>query len=273
MEFEKIVSKSNERIKTLVKLQDRRSREHFQKFIIEGLREVERALESKVKLLEIYFCPELFSKNESVSTVQRAYNLGLQITEVTRDVFEKISFREGPDGILAVGLPYVLDFDQIALTQKPLILVIEAIEKPGNLGALIRTAEAAGVEAILMSDPVVDLFNPQVIRASQGLVFKLPIIVSENDKVLDFLLQNNIQILATTPHVKEPYWSVDMQGPTAILLGSEKSGLSEFWLEKNAQNKKIVPITIPMLGSSDSLNVNAAATIVLFEAVRQRYNP
>jgi RNA methyltransferase, TrmH family len=267
MGFEKITSKQNERIRAVVKLQDRRSRQRFHKFIIEGVREVERAVEGNIQLTEFYYCPELFSIPAHQTLLKKVYHLSIPIIELTREVFEKVSLREGPDGVLALGIPLIFTFSQLLLRPSPLLLVVESIEKPGNLGALIRTAEAVGADALFVADPVVDIFNPQVIRTSQGQVFKLPVIVSDNTGILKFLTEHSMQILATTPHVQKPYWSVQLTQPTALLIGSEKEGLSSFWL---SQTSCIQRITIPMLGSGDSLNVNAAAAIILYEALRQR---
>ncbi len=269
MQFEKITSKQNDRIKKVIKLHDKKDREKLQLFIVEGLREIQNALNAGIIFEEIFFCRELNNSPELEACIQKFSSEKCIIKETSRDVFEKMSVREGPDGILGIAQIQRKSLSDIHLPSNPLILVAEGIEKPGNLGALIRTAEAAGVHLLLVADNSVDIFSPHVIRTSQGLVFKLPIVVSSNQNILDFLSQKNIPILLTTPHTRTSYWEQDMTQPTAILVGSEKDGVSEFWLTTAKSYTQAV--TIPMPGTADSLNVNAAATIVLFEAAKQRF--
>jgi TrmH family RNA methyltransferase len=166
---------------------------------------------------------------------------------------------------LGVAKTWDCSLGQLKLSAAPLLLVAESVEKPGNLGALLRTADSAGCDALLICDPVTDVFNPNVVRSSQGAVFSVPVAVCSSTEAAAWLRSNKIKTLATTPAATKTFWDVDAKNPTALLLGSEKDGLSEFWL-KGADEK----ISIPQAGLSDSLNVSMAAAIVLFEAVRQR---
>lgn len=267
MEFERITSRQNERVKRLVKLKERKGRENEGRFVVEGFREISHALKSGIIFEELWICPKFFRSHEFHDLVQ-SIGTNIQATlEVSEEVFEKISHREGPDGLLVVAKERSLQLSDIKLPNNPLLLVVEAVEKPGNLGALIRSAEAAGVDALIVTDPVIDIYNPQVIRSSQGLVFALPIVVCTNEAALEFLQKHKIQVLATTPQAQTHYWDVDLASASAVAVGSEKDGLTDFWLK----NKEVQTITIPMPGHADSLNVNSAATIVLFEAVRQRF--
>lgn len=267
MDFERITSRQNERVKTLVKLKDRKGREDEGCFVIEGFREISHALHNHIPFQELWVCPKYFRSDEFNALVQSITPHVKTTIEVPEEVFEKISHREGPDGLIVVAKEQQTQLSNLKLPQNPLILLVEAVEKPGNLGALIRSAEASGVNALIVTDPVTDIHNPQVIRSSQGLVFGLPIVVCNNQDALDFLTQHNIPVYATSPKATTHYWDVNLSTAATIAVGSEKDGLSDFWLN----NKSVINITIPMPGHADSLNVNSAATIVLFEAVRQRF--
>jgi TrmH family RNA methyltransferase len=190
---------------------------------------------------------------------------GARLYELSKEAFAKVAYRERPDGILAVAPQWKRALADLALPAAPLILVVEAIEKPGNLGTILRSADAAGCDAVIVCDPVTDLFNPNVVRASTGVLFSVPCVVEDSEKVLAWLKARGIRSVATTPAAAEVYSDSDLRGPLAIVMGSEQFGLSEFWL-KSAD----LPVRIPMAGQADSLNVAMAALITLFEAVRQR---
>jgi TrmH family RNA methyltransferase len=260
-----IQSRQNPRIQAVARLRDRPERETRGLFIAEGLRELGRAFEKKIKIEEVYFCPEMFRGSEAAELVTRCRAERIICCEVGRSAFEKMSGREGPDGLLGVAKTWDCSLTQLKLSAAPLLLVAESVEKPGNLGALLRTADSAGCDALIICDPVTDVFNPNVVRSSQGAVFSVPVAVCSSTEAAAWLRSNKIKTLATTPAATKTFWDVDAKNPTALLLGSEKDGLSEFWL-KGADEK----ISIPQAGLSDSLNVSMAAAIVLFEAVRQR---
>lgn len=258
-----ITSRQNPRVKYLSELKDRKFREQEQCFLVEGFREVQRALESSRAVKALYLSqgtkPELSDHLRALAQAR-----GIPVTALSLNVFEKLSHREHPDGCLAVVNMWDLRPEEVALSVQPLILVAEGLEKPGNLGALMRTAEGAGVEALFLCNPTVDVYNPNVIRASQGAVFSLPMAIFSPESLNNFLKEKHIQALATSPEANEIYWDANYTLPTAILVGNEHSGLSDGW-SLNAQH-----VRIPMLGKSDSLNVHTAATLVVYEALRQR---
>ena len=260
-----ISSRQNPRVKALAKLREASARRETGRFLIEGLRELERAFENNIKLHTLYFCESLFRGEAARHWVEGVRASGVETIPVMPEVFDKLSHREGPDGLLAEAAMWSTGLDRLSLSSTPFILVVEAVEKPGNLGALLRSADAAGVEAVVVCDPVTDIFNPNVVRASQGVVFGLPVAVADTPAVAAFLRERDIRTLATTPAAEALLWEVSMTGPVAIVMGSEKDGLSDFWLS-HADAR----IKIPLAGQSDSLNVAAAAVITLFEAVRQR---
>lgn len=261
-----IESRQNPRVKYLVKLREGHTRRKLKRFLIEGARELQHALVAGIKLEDGFICPELFADSKRAKALsEKLIAQGTPLTRLSRSAFEKSSLREGPDGILAVGIEQAPKLDDLRLSETPLLLIVEAVEKPGNLGALLRTADAAGVDAVVCCDPVTDRYNPNVIRSSQGLVFALPVVVADREEVADYCRKEALRTIATTPHSESNYFSADLRGSLALLLGSEKDGLSSWWLE-NAD----VSVRIPMAGQADSLNVSTAAAVVLFEAVRQR---
>ncbi|MGH7958267.1 MAG: TrmH family RNA methyltransferase [Opitutaceae bacterium] len=262
---EKISSLQNPRVKLLVKLRDRRSRDEAGVFLVEGYREIRRALEKRVPLRELYFSPEWFLGENERALIAGAEESGTELFELSKDAFAKVAYRERPDGLLAVAPQWKRQLEDLTLPASPFLLVVEAIEKPGNLGTILRSADAAGCDAVIVCDPVTDIFNPNVVRASTGVLFSVPLFVEESARVLAWLQQHGIRTVATTPAAGQIYTAVDLRGPLAVVMGSEQYGLSEFWL-KNAS----VPVRIPMAGQADSLNVAMAAIVTLFEAVRQR---
>jgi TrmH family RNA methyltransferase len=265
MAVEKITSLQNPRIKQLVKLRDRRPRDETGVFLVEGYREIRRALEKKVALQELYFSPEWFLGENEPALIEQARAAGATLYELTKEAFAKVAYRERPDGLLAVAPQWRRSLTDLSLPSSPFLLVVEAIEKPGNLGTILRSADAAGCDAVIVCDPVTDIFNPNVVRASTGVLFSVPLVVEESPRVHAWLQEQKIRAVATTPGAEKLYTDADLRGPLAVVMGSEQYGLSEFWL-KNAD----LPVRIPMAGQADSLNVAMATIITLFEAVRQR---
>jgi RNA methyltransferase, TrmH family len=265
MGVEIITSLQNPRLKRLVRLRDRRPRDEERAFLVEGYREVRRALEKKVALDELYYAPGWFLGENEPALLAQAEAAGAKLYELSKEAFAKVAYRERPDGILAVAPQWARTLADLPLPAEPFLLVVEAIEKPGNLGTILRSADAAGCHAVVVCDPVTDLFNPNVVRASTGVLFSVPCVVEENSIVLAWLKERGIRTVATSPSATSLYTESDLRGPIAIIMGSEQYGLSEFWL-KNAD----LPVRIPMAGQADSLNVAMAALITLFEAVRQR---
>lgn len=264
-----IQSRQNEQIKNLVKLHERKHRDRQSCFLIEGLRELNHAIEAGIEILTIYFCPEHFpsDKHHILIDDQRAAGQ-CTLIRLSEEAFEKASHREGPDGLIALARQQGNCLEDLPLSKTPLLLIIEGIEKPGNLGAILRSADGAGIDAVILVDCVLDLYNPNAIRSSQGLIFALPIVHVDREMALQWLKQNNIHTIATTPSTEKLHWNVDYRESTALLMGSESHGLSDFWLE-NASER----IRIPMLGQADSLNIAAATALCLYEARRQRGLP
>lgn len=272
--FEKITSRQNPRVLRLVKLRERAARVAEGVFLLEGLRELERALVSGIIFREFYFCPELI-RNPLVEKVFSEVKNVLPpaaIVELSRPAFEKVSYREKPEGVLAVAemRQHGLDSLTVPVGKAPLFLVAESIEKPGNLGALLRTADSAGCSALICcGDAGTDVYNPNAVRASQGTLFSVPLAVADAASVYAWLAERGVTIFATSPAAEKTYWDCDFRVPAAILMGTEATGLTDFWLGKN-EGEGVVPVSIPQGGLADSLNVSTAAAICLFEAVRQR---
>lgn len=265
---ERITSLQNPRIKQLVKLRDRRPRDDAGVFLVEGYREIRRALEKNIPLQELYFAPSWFLGENEPALIEQAKNAGARLFELTREVFAKVAYRERPDGLLAVAPQWHRTLADLKLPSDPFLLVVESIEKPGNLGTILRSADAAGCDAVIVCDAVTDLFNPNVVRASTGVLFSVPCIVAGSEEVHAWLEARAIRTIATTPAASTLYSDARLTGPLAVVMGSEQYGLSDFWL-KEAD----LPVRIPMAGQADSLNVAMATIITLFEAVRQRGSP
>ncbi|MDR3144091.1 MAG: RNA methyltransferase [Puniceicoccales bacterium] len=261
-----ITSRQNDRIKFLCKLRDRRKRDRYGMFLIEGVRELVRAVDGGVVIDEVFFCEEFFKKNAPVDLISRVRAKNIATCRIGKCAFEKISGRENCDGVIGLAKFWPTGLAESNLFSPSLLLVAEGIEKSGNLGAIMRSAESAGADALILCDPVTDIFNPNVVRASQGAVFSLPIFTASADETLAFLKKNSMRIFAATPSSGNIFFGEDFTGNSAIVVGSEHGGLSDFWLKNDA----IWKISLPQMGTSDSLNVNDAAAIILYEVLRQR---
>ena len=269
MEDAYIQSRHNEQVKNLVKLRERKHRDRQERFLVEGLREISHALEAGYRIESIYHCPEHFPTEahaEFIRTQRDSQSPAL--IRLSPEAFEKTTQREGPDGLIAVGQQQSHALQSLKLPEVPLLLILEGIEKPGNLGASLRSADGAGADAVILVDCVLDCYNPNAIRSSQGLLFALPLITAEREPLKLWLDENKIRTCATTPAATQKHWDCDYDQATALLLGSEQSGLSDFWIQ-NADQR----IHIPMSGQADSLNVAATAAVCLYEARRQRQTP
>lgn len=257
---EVITSLSNLTIKNLVKLKDEHNRKKSGLVLIEGAEEIGLAVKSGLVIDEYYFCPEIANENNFLPKMDEN-----NIKYVSPDIFKKISFRENPDGIMAVAQARYKTFYKIKLNSKPLIVVMEAVEKPGNLGAIMRTAEAAGADLLIVANPKTDIYNHNVIRNSRGAVFSLPIVAAKNEEAIVWLQKNKIKIYAATPDTDIFYAGIDFKDACAIVIGTEHEGLSQEWL-KAAYRK----IKIPMFGRINSLNASVSGAVIIYEAVRQR---
>ncbi len=268
MVIDPITSPANPRIKGLVRLRKRRHRDDSGTFLIEGFREVQRAVECSIEIETLYTCPPLYIGSNEADLAGRAAGSGTEIVELAEAPFRKASYRDRPEGLLAVARQFDTRLHSIPLAGSPLVLVTESIEKPGNLGTMLRTAEAAGLDGVIVADATTDPFNPNVVRASLGTLFAVPLAVTDSTTAISHLRASGVRIVATTPDAELAHHAADLRGPTAIVVGSEQYGLSDAWIEGADQR-----IAIPMPGTVDSLNAAMAAGIILFEALRQRGLP
>jgi TrmH family RNA methyltransferase len=253
-----ITSLQNPKVKHIVKLrEDKRQRQRDGLMLVEGRDELTLALGCGLIPQTILTAPEL---DPAPMEIPHA-----EIVTVTRAVFEKISYRDNPNGWLGIFPTPQTSLADLKLSESPLVIVAESVEKPGNLGAILRTADAAHVDALLVCDPRVDLWNPNVIRASRGAVFSVPTVAVDSPSALSWLRAHKIQVLAATPSAEVFYTAVDLTQPTAIAVGTEDEGLTDFWMD-NADLK----VLIPMMGRVNSLNVSIATALITYEAVRQR---
>jgi len=256
-----ITSLQNQQIKDVVKLSHAHERRKQNLFMIEGARELLLAIDGGYAIRTLFVCDELLreSGNELVK------KLKFHIEKVSVDVFRKMAYRDESDGIIAVSEPRRLTLDVVQLSANPFIIVLESIEKPGNLGAILRTADAARVDVVVVCDPKTDIYNPNIIRSSIGCVFTQQIVACSSREALHWLKQSNIRIFAAELTASEWYYDADFTQPSAIVMGAEADGLTGYWLEKADCR-----IKIPMRGRIDSLNVSVSTAIITFEAMRQR---
>jgi len=262
-----ITSPANARLRSLVTLRRRRAREESGLTLIEGYDELSLALDAGVVPRTVYYCPELMlTPAVQQAVVRRVQQLGSDTQQLGRIAFEKVAYREGPDGFLAVVDSVVRSCANLVVAgPTPLALICQGVEKPGNLGAMLRTADAAGVAAVLAVDPVTDWSNPNLVRASKGTVFSVPVASAGTPEALTWLSDHGIPLAATTPDTDLYYTDVDYTGPIAIAVGAEKYGLTDEILAAATYR-----IRIPMAGRANSLNVATSAAVVIYEAVRQR---
>ena len=258
----KISSLQNTKVKQLVALQQKSSERRKQGvFVVEGIRELQHCLNAGYTINSIFFCPELTNTGALSSLLSES----IASYEVSPEVYEKIAYRGSTEGVIAIVQSKQLALKDLHLSKQPLLIVLESVEKPGNLGAILRSADAAGADAVIICDPLTDLYNPNLIRSSIGAIFSVPCIACSSDDCINFLKQNNINILTAQLQDSKLYYDTDMTCGTAIIMGTESTGLTDVWRKAADAH-----IRIPMLGQLDSLNVSVSAAILLFEAVRQR---
>lgn len=260
-----ITSLQNDRIKNVVKLRNRRDRDKQQSMLIEGYRSLLRASNNNISVAEFFFCPDYFIGGNEYKLIDLYKERGAHIIEVNKHVFQKMSYRDRPEGLLGVAPYFGKSLNDLELSDPPFLVVAQSIEKPGNLGTIIRSTDGTGADGLILCDRCTDLFNPNVITASTGICFALPIVETSTEDCLKYLKENNIAILSATPHADVFYTDVDMTQPTAVIVGAEQYGLTDEWMKESTINVKI-----PMLGQADSLNVATATTLLLYEALRQR---
>lgn len=263
-----ITSFQNPKIKELIALQQKSSeRRKRGLFVLEGVRELQHCLSSGFEADSLFVCPDIVKDSSKALSGLFASIPGNRIFEVSREVYGKIAYREGTEGLIAEIRARDNSIGSLNLPDNPLVLVAENVEKPGNIGAMLRTCDAAGADALIICNPKTDLYNPNLIRASIGAVFTVPCAVCSSREAIDFLKRGRLQILTAQLQDSSLYYDLDMRGGTAIVMGTEDTGLSEAW-----RSAADAHIRIPMLGRLDSLNVSVSAAILLYEAVRQRQN-
>lgn len=260
-----ISSTQNPRIKSVLHLQKRRERDRTGLFLIEGTRELARALRGGVTIEEIFRCPPLTASTEKKDLVREIESRRIAMTSVSQRVFARIAYRETTGGLLAVARKPSFTIADLPRTDPPLYLVVESVEKPGNLGAIFRSADGAGATGLIVTDQRTDLSNPNTIRASLGTVFTVSSAITDSATAIEWLKNNSVAIVTTSPHADTPYTRANLATGCAIVVGSEDTGVSESWLEAADER-----VRIPMRGAADSLNVAAAAAVLLYEALRQR---
>lgn len=258
-----ITSLHNPAIKNVIKLYKSKERSAQKLFVIEGARELSLAIAGNYKIDRVYVNKEMFAGSKYPDVLNAISEE--RIIDISPEVFEKIAYRENSDGIIALAIPVLHTLDQLKLSENPFIIVLESVEKPGNLGAILRTADAAGVDAVIVCDPQTDLYNPNVIRSGVGTIFTVPTAICSSKEAIKWLKMNNITSFAAELEASDLYQNANFKGPSAIVMGTEADGLTDIWL-KNA-NKRI---KIPMLGIIDSLNVSVSTAVITFEAMRQR---
>ena len=260
--MKQITSVQNPFIKSIIQLQEKaKARKQSGLFIIEGRREIQLATKGGYQIEQLLFLPEMIAKEELLLISKNA----VELIEISKEVYQKIAYRDTTEGVIAVAHAKSFLLSDLQLSENPLILVVESIEKPGNLGAMLRTADAAHIDAVLVADPKTDLYNPNMVRSSVGCLFTNQIAVGTTDEIIDFLEANSISFYSATLQNSTSYHTQDYTQPTALVVGTEASGLTQKWRDRATQN-----IIIPMQGEIDSMNVSVAAAILLFEAKRQR---
>jgi TrmH family RNA methyltransferase len=260
--MKQITSSQNPYIKSLIQLQEKaKARKQSGTFLIEGLREIELAIKGNYEIETLLICNEVtdFSNNPKIQKSNSP------IIEISIEVYQKLAYRDTTEGIIAVAKIKSSQLSDLKLPKNPLIVVMEAIEKPGNIGAMLRTCDAANVDAVIIANSKSDLYNPNTVRSSVGCLFTNQIAMASTEEAIAFLLKNNINFYSATLQNSTSYHTQDYTQPTAIVVGTEATGLSQPWRDQAKQN-----IIIPMQGEIDSMNVSVAVAILIFEAKRQR---
>ncbi|MEG0917810.1 MAG: RNA methyltransferase [Myroides sp.] len=263
--MKQITSIQNQLIKDIFQLQEKsKARKKAGLFVIEGIREIEIALKNDFEIEQLLFCFDLFDAKK-LNHFKRKLSHTTDLIEISKEVYQKIAYRESTEGVIAVAKTKNHSLENLQLPENPLIVVLESLEKPGNIGAVLRTADAANVDAVFIADPKTDLYNPNIVRSSVGAVFTNKIVTAGSTEIINFLKDNNIAIFSAILQEAVSYYSVDFKQRSAIVMGTEATGLSEIWREHSTEN-----IIIPMQGQIDSMNVSVAAAVLIFEAKRQR---
>lgn len=264
MRTESITSAQNPKIKDLLALQEK-SKERRKKglFVVEGRRELLHCIEAGYEPYSIFFCPEIISSKDLDEIAETSGDCSF--FEIPQHLYDKVAYRGGTEGIIAELKCKEMSLNALKLKENPLVVVLEAVEKPGNLGAVLRSADASRADAVIVCDPLTDMYNPNLIRSSIGAIFTVPVATASSEETIKWLKDNHIKIFTAQLQDSEWYYDTDMKGGTAIVMGTEATGLTDAWRKAADAH-----IKIPMLGKLDSLNVSVSAAILMFEAVRQR---
>lgn len=264
-----LTSAQNPKIKAAIKLRDRRDRDRSGSFLIEGYRELLRAVEAGHPISQLFICPALFLGSNEGGLIEAISALGATVLTCSESLFRKLSYRDRPDGLIAIASQQHKGLRDLEATLEraaaPFLLVAEAIEKPGNLGTILRSCDAVGVDGLILCDKCTDIHNPNVVRASVGTLFTVPLFEAQGSETISWLQKRGVSIIAATPSATIEYTDADLTGPIAIAVGTEQLGLSPQWMEG-----AVIQVKIPMRGRADSLNVAMAATLLMYEAARQR---
>ena len=262
-----IDSPTNPKVKQLVALRSRAERDNTGLFVAEGARALERLIAAGREVHTVYVQSDLLDDRDR-AVVTRCADAGAMVVELSALAMAKASYRDRPEGIIAVAPQWADDLDTVRLSSPPLVIIAEGVEKPGNLGAILRTADATGCDAVIVCDERVDRFNPNVIRAATAVVFSMPVVSASSSEALHWSRDHGLTLVATTPDTDLLYWDANLDQPVAVLMGAEDAGLTTFWLDHAD-----VRVRLPMAGQADSLNVGVATSVVLYEAIRQRTTP
>ncbi|HEX3600588.1 MAG TPA: RNA methyltransferase [Lacipirellulaceae bacterium] len=261
----RITSRQNAQVKEVVRLRNARDRGRAGKFIIDGAREISRAVEAGISLVQAFVCAELARSAEARAAIGQVTATTAEILHVSPEVADKLAFGDRNDGVIVVAATPQRSLNDLHLSDKPIIAVLEGIEKPGNVGAILRSADATGIDALIIADGRTDLFNPNTIRASLGTVFRPNVCEATTAASIAWLRDKKLPILAARPDASKLYTEIDLRRGVAIVLGSEATGLSDAWRAID-----ITPMKLPMHGIADSLNVSTTAAVLFYEALRQR---
>ena len=260
-----ITSLQNARVKDAVRLRDRRHREKQQRIRIDGFRELARAIRSGIAMLEVFVCEPLLGRERTAELTAMLAESSAQILPVGEPVFQKLAFGNRAEGVLGIAEMPRPSLSELRLPENPLVAILERVEKPGNIGAVLRSADASGISALIVADAATDLYNPNAIRASLGTIFTMPVCSATTTETLAWLRHRGMAIYAARVDGSVPYTEVDYRRPAAVVLGSEAEGLSAAW-----PTDEVTAVSVPMLGVADSLNVSATAAVLFYEALRQR---
>lgn len=270
MKVEDITSAQNPKIKGLLELQEKsKARKRKGLFVVEGRRELQHCIEAGFEPHTLFICRDIITEKELdkvLGAIEENFTgMTCQIVEIPQHLYDKVAYRGGTEGIIAELKCKEMSLESLKLKKDPLVVVLESVEKPGNLGAVLRSADASGVDAVIVCDPLTDMYNPNLIRSSIGAVFTVPVATATSEETIRWLKDNGIKIYTAQLQDSEWYYDTDMKGGTAIVMGTEATGLTDVWRKAADAH-----IKIPMLGRLDSLNVSVSAAILMFEAVRQR---